>query len=292
VWSGFSFLPMVFTIGVCTHGMMGGKGEWARMSNRIAFVTSGAKGLGHAITQTLMEAGWDVFFTYMSSSQEAERLKQFGLALGRRAVPYHADLLDKDGVLAAVEACKSTLGHADALIHNFGPFVFERFPLTDYTDEMWSRMMDGNLNSFFWIYRALVPDMRLHRFGRIVSIGYDGAGEAAGWRYRAAYGAAKTALASLTRSIAREERENGITANMVCPGDIRGKYKMEMIRDLANAQDVVEREPVGEDVARVIEFFCKEQSQQLNGTILEVTGGNDIRFKDTWNRSCEDGARR
>lgn len=287
-----SSLHMVLATIDCAHGMMWGKGESVRMSNRIAFVTSGAKGLGHAIIQSLMEAGWDVFFTYKSSSQEAEKLKQQGLKLGRRAVSYQTDLLNKDGVLAAVEACKSTLGHADALIHNFGPFVFERVPLTDYTDEMWSRMMDGNLSNFFWMYRALVPDMRLHRFGRIVSIGYDGAGEAAGWRYRAAYGAAKSALASLTRSIAREERENGITANMVCPGDIRGKYKMEMIRDLANPNDVVEREPVGEDVARVIEFFCQEQSQQLNGTILEVTGGNDIRFKDTWNRSCEDGARR
>lgn len=260
------------------------------MSNRIAFVTSGAKGLGHATVRTLLEAGWDVFFTYKNSVDEAKRLQRVGRGLGRRVGCQQTDLLDKQSILGAVATCQTTLGHADALIHNFGPFVFERHALTEYTDDMWLRMLNGNLSNFFWLYRALAPDMRAHQFGRVITIGYDGAGEAAGWRFRAAYGAAKSALASLTRSIAREERENGITANMVCPGDIRGKQKMEMIRDVENALSAREREPVGEDVARVIEFLCKDQSQQLNGTVLEVTGGNDIRFKDTWNRSCEDGA--
>lgn len=253
------------------------------MSNRIALITSGAKGLGHATVRSLLEAGWDVFFTYRSSQSEARELQEFGTSLGRRVMCRPVDLLDKPSVLGAVESCLAGLGQVDALIHNFGPFVFERVALTDYTDTMWQRMIDGNLNNFFWLYRALVPQMRTRGFGRIVTIGYDGAGEAAGWRYRAAYGAAKSALASLTRSIAREEREFGITANMVCPGDIRGRHKMEMIRDVT-PEATSDREPVGEDVARVIEFLCQASSQQLNGTVMEVTGGNDIRFKDTWNR--------
>lgn len=260
------------------------------MANRIAFVTSGAKGLGNATVRALLEHGWDVFFTYRSSRDEANILQTNAQASGRRVAFCQADLLDKTSVLQAVEDCLSSFGQPAALIHNFGPFVFERLPLADYTDELWDRMLTGNLTNFFWLYRALIPGMREAGFGRIVTIGYDGAGEAAGWRYRAAYAAAKSALTALTRSIAREERVHGVTGNMVCPGDIRGPHKMQKILDVEDAESRI-RPPVGEDVARVIAFLCQPESQQLNGTVTEVTGGNDIRFKDTLNRSCDDGTR-
>ena len=246
------------------------------MPQRVAFVTGAAKGLGHATVRALLEAGWDVFFTYQHSQEEASHLVEEAFRLDRRAVAFQANLLDKSDVLAAVEACYAEFSRIDALIHNFGPFVFDRVLLADYSDELWDRMMDGNLRNFFWMYRAVVGGMRRQAFGRIVTIGYDGSAEAVGWRFRSAYAAAKAGLASLTRTVAREERQNGITANMVCPGDIRGKHKVEMIREVAQVDDPLGRPPVGEDVARMIVFLCQEASAQVNGTVTEVTGGYDI----------------
>jgi 3-oxoacyl-[acyl-carrier protein] reductase len=246
------------------------------LAERFAFVTSGARGLGNAVVRTLLEHGWHVALTYHSSEEAAKQLIAEGEKLGKTVLAYSVDLMKQADVETAVQSCLAMFPRIDALIHNFGPFVFERVALADYTDDMWRRMMDGNLTNFFWIYRQLIGSMRANGFGRIVTIGYDGAAEAAGWRYRAPYGAAKVALAALTRSIAREERQNGITANMVCPGDIRGIHKMQMIRELDAPEDWLGRPPVGEDVARMIRFLCADDSGQLNGTVTEVTGGYDI----------------
>jgi len=245
------------------------------MSQRVALITSAAKGLGHATVRALMEAGWDVFFTYGNSQEEADSLLAQANKLGRKVVAQRVDLLDKSAVEDAVDRCFATFSQIDALIHNFGPFVFERVSLADYSDEMWRRMLDGNLQNFFWMYRKVVHGMRRQGFGRIVTIGYDGAGDAVGWRFRAAYAAAKAGLAAVTKSIAAEERQHGITANMVCPGDIRGENKMRMIREVEVPGNPLGRPPVGEDIARVIVFLCEKNSQQINGTVTEVTGGYD-----------------
>lgn len=246
------------------------------MAERVAFVTSAAKGLGHVTVKSLIESGWDVCFTYRSSEEEAQEILSFAKERGRRAHLIQADLLQKSDVDRAAEECLLTFGRVDALVHNFGPFVFERIPLADYTEDMWSRMFDGNIHNFFWLYSKFVKGMRQRGFGRIVTIGYDGADHAEGWRFRSAYAAAKAGLTSLTRTIAREERQNGITANMVCPGDIRGNHKVQKIRDVEHQGEGSMRPPVGEDVARVIVFLCHSDSQKLSGTITEVTGGYDI----------------
>ncbi|WAH38479.1 SDR family NAD(P)-dependent oxidoreductase [Alicyclobacillus dauci] len=262
------------------------------MTPRVAFVTSAGKGLGHAMVLTLASAGFDVAFTYGQSEQEAEELASEVHGKGQQALPIHCDLFDRASVADAVDAAKSKFSTIDALVHNFGPFVFERKPLADYDEDMWQRMMHGNLTNFFWLYRAVIHDMRSRRFGRLVTVGYDGAGEARGWRYRAAYAAAKAGLAALTRSIAREERTYGITANMVCPGDIRGLDKMRMFDDVAGELTAEGLRPVvGEDVARAVAWFCHENSQEVNGTVLEVTGAREIVARDTLGPQRTDGAR-
>ena len=250
------------------------------MGSRTAFVTSGANGLGLATVRALVDAGWNVFFTYRTSERSARALTEYALEHGQRAACIEADLLDQTQVRRAAATCLEQMQGVDGLIHNFGPFVFERRSLAEYSDELWKRMLDGNLNTFFHLYKAFVPGMRERGFGRVITLGFDGAGEAAGWRYRSAYAAAKSALASLTRSVAREERQNGITANMVCPGDIRGPLKERRIGEVYRPEDHLGRPPVGEDVARMITFLCDEHSQQVNGTVVEVTGGYDVRAYD------------
>lgn len=252
------------------------------MAKRHAFVTSAGKGLGHAMVLSLASAGWDVSFTYGTSESEARELEKSVRDLGRMSLAIQCDLFDRDEVRSAIGQAHSKMDTITGFIHNFGPFVFERKPLAEYDEDMWQRMMHGNLTNFFWIYRAIIAGMRQENFGRLVTVGYDGAGEARGWRYRAAYAAAKSGLAALTRSIAREERTFGITANMVCPGDIRGQDKMRMFDDVAGEETAEGLRPVvGEDVARAVKWLCHSDSQEVNGTVLEITGAREIVAKDT-----------
>jgi 3-oxoacyl-[acyl-carrier protein] reductase len=246
------------------------------MSDRTVFITSGATGLGYAIVEAMLDDGWNVFFTYRTSEDSALSLIEKAKSMGRRAACCQADLLNRTETLRAVDQCLQEMQRVDAFVHNFGPFVFERIAVADYPEELWTNMIQGNLANFLWIYQRLAPHMRYRRFGRIVTMGFDGAGEAVGWRFRGPYAAAKTALASLTRTIAREEREFGITANMVCPGDIRGEQKSARIQDVLATSDLADRPAVGEDVARVVAFLCHPFSGQLNGTVVEVNGGYDI----------------
>lgn len=249
--------------------------------SRVALVTSAGKGLGHAMVMALAQNGWDVCFTYGKSQTSAQALERDVIALGRRALSLQCDLFDQAAVLETVAIAKGTFAHVDALVHSFGPFVFERTALADYDDDMWRRVLDGNLTSFFWLYRELVQEMRTRRFGRFVTLGYEGVGSARGWRYRSAYAAAKAGLVSLTRTVAREERDYGITANMVCPGDIRGQNKMRAFADVRG--EVTEsglRPPVGEDVGRTVAWLCHPDSQEINGTVMEVTGAREVVAED------------
>jgi 3-oxoacyl-[acyl-carrier protein] reductase len=259
--------------------MIGAQGGWV-MAHRVAFVTSGAKGLGHAMVRSLLEAGFDVCFTYGKSKKEANELVHEAHVIGRQATALCVNLLKRSEVERAVSNCISEFSRIDVLVHNFGPFVFDRVALSEYTDGMWAEMFDGNLNNFFWLFQAVIDGMRDRGFGRIVTVGFDGAGAADGWRLRAAYAAAKAGLASLTRSIAKEERQNGITANMVCPGDIQGERKMQRIRDIIHNEGNAQRAAVGEDVARVVAMLCEDQSQLINGTVTEVTGGYELHTHD------------
>ena len=110
--------------------------------------------------------------------------------------------------------------------------------------------------------------------------GFRPSGNSPGWIYRSAFAAAKTGLASLTRTIAFEA-ENGITANMVCPGDIVDEWKDKSIGDAQSVLSSMSQTPVGrpgtgEDIARVISFLIDENSSFITGSIIPVTGGMDV----------------
>lgn len=249
-------------------------------NNRTALITGSAKGLGFRIAHELAAQGIRIAINYRSSVAEAQAL--------RREIEsrYHIDVLLLQGDVSSptdaarlVDTVVSAWKRIDILIHNAGPYIKERKKLAEYTDEEWNTMIHGNLSSAFYLCRAAIPPMRDRRFGRIVTIGFEKAPSAPGWMYRSAFAAAKAGLVSLTRTIALEEAENGITANMVCPGDVVGDDKQRTIeeaRSISDPDTPVGRPGTGEDISRAIAFFCNEQSDFITGAVLEVTGGKDV----------------
>src|SRR5699024_5674402 len=134
-------------------------------------------------------------------------------------------------------------------------------------------MIDGNLTAVFQFAKLVIPIMREQHFGRIINYGFQDAENAPGWMYRSAYSAAKVGLVSLTRSIAKEEAEHGITANMVLPGDITGDMKEANIKEAKtlNDPDTPGGRPCsGEDLARLIGFLCQDDSDMITGSVVSA----------------------
>ncbi len=151
--------------------------------------------------------------------------------------------------------------------------------MADYEIKEWDYLINGNLNAVFYLSNLLIPYMRKQKWGRIITVGFDRVESAPGWIYRSAFAAAKSGLASLTKTIALEEAEHGITANMVCPGDIIGEWKeREIMESLKEKDDSVPvgRPGTGEDVSRVISFLADENSSFITGSVIPVTGGKDV----------------
>lgn len=250
------------------------------MNSKTALITGGATGIGKKIAEELAQRGMNLVVNYRSSENEAINLARGLIAeYGIKIELIQADVASQHDCIKICEHIKQKNICIDILIHNAGPYIHERKRLTDYTFDEWNYLINGNLNAVFYLTKELLPNMRKQRWGRVITIGFDRVETAPGWVYRSAFAAAKTGLASLTRSISLEEADNGITANMVCPGDITGHWKETNISEASLqviSQVPVGRPGTGEDISRVVAFLIDDQSSFITGGIIPVTGGMDV----------------
>ncbi|HEX7066493.1 MAG TPA: SDR family oxidoreductase [Bacillales bacterium] len=246
---------------------------------RHALVTAGTKGLGKKVTETLLKKGYSVTANFRSDEKAAKALRETLSSYSDRLETLQGDVTNKQDCHRLIDETVKAFGKIDLLIHNAGPYIFERKKMADYTDEEWDAMINGNLNAAFHLTKRAIPVMRRGQFGRIITYGFQSAGSAPGWMYRSGHAAAKVGLVSLTKTIALEEAENGITANMVCPGNIIGEMKESTIAESRGEKDdhtPIGRSGTGEDIARTISFLCENDSDMITGTVVEVTGGIDV----------------
>jgi 3-oxoacyl-[acyl-carrier protein] reductase len=171
-------------------------------------------------------------------------------------------------LVAAVEAARGPL---DVVVHAVGPIVvrpFAKSPAADYR-----AMIDGNLGSAVALAAAALPGMRARRFGRLVFFGMNGSHVTQPARSMALYGAAKAGVVTFARTLALEEAANGITVNVIEPGDIRDKTARR-----AQARTIAAANPTGhagswEDIADAVRFVVRDDADFLNGMVLGVNGG-------------------
>jgi len=243
---------------------------------RHAIITAGSKGLGKQVTEHFLKHGSSVTVNYFSDTERVEVLKKEWKEYQDRLHFVQGDVTKKEDIVNIVEQAKERFGRIDYLINNAGPYVFEKKKLINYSDDEWYEMIDGNLTSVFHFVKLVIPLMREQQFGRIINYGFQDAENAPGWMHRSAYSAAKVGLVSLTRSIAKEEAENRITANMVLPGDINGKMKeadIQTAKALKDPGTPVGRPGTGEDLARLIGFLCQDDSDMITGSVVSAAGG-------------------
>jgi len=249
-----------------------------KLAGKTALVTGSAKGLGRRTAIELAELGCNVAINYVASRTEAEQAVREIRAMGREAVAIRADIAVAREAKRLVEETEAALGGVDILVNNAGPFIRERRLFADYAEEEIHYLMNGNLVGTMLLDHRVLPGMRERQWGRIIHFGFGHAAEARSWPQRAVYAAAKVGLVSFTKTLAVEEAANGITVNMICPGDIRGDYKEKGISDVNGVMDEEAprgRPGTGEDVARVIGFLCLPESDFVTGNAIEVSGGLD-----------------
>lgn len=246
---------------------------------RHALITAGSKGLGRKVTESLIEKGYSVTITYRNSREQAENLVEQYKGQKENIQLIQLDVTNSENIKRVVEKVLERFGRIDFLINNAGPYIFQRKKLADYMEDEWKEMISGNLDASFYLLKYVIPVMRKQRFGRIINYGFQGASSASGWIYRSAFAAAKVGLVSLTKTIAFEEAEYGITSNMVCPGNILGEMKestIEESRKVFDEHTPIGRSGTGEDIARAIMYLCDESSDMVTGAVLDITGGLDV----------------
>jgi NAD(P)-dependent dehydrogenase (short-subunit alcohol dehydrogenase family) len=241
---------------------------------RTALVTGSTRGIGKAIALRLLRDGYKVALNYARDRQAAARAIEEAKSVSPHSVVLQADVSQPLECERLIEDALRNLEHLDVLVNNVGPFL-ER-PLSETTDAEWRQMIDGNLGSAFFCARAALPSMRQRRSGAIVNVSALSAEVSPGMTHEApAYFVAKSALAMLTRSMARLEGPHNVRVNAVSPGFIETEGYADW--DAAEKERWRSRIPLGrfgrpEEVAEAVAFLASDRAAYISGTILHVHG--------------------
>lgn len=210
------------------------------------------------------------------NEQAAQRVAEDLRCAGVAALGVVADVADRSTVDAAFAKVRSELGPPTILVTSAGRFGFAAF--ADITPEAWARIVDVNLTGTFHCCQAALPDMVAAGWGRIVMISSSSAQR--GSPFAAHYAASKGALITLTKSLAREYAERGITVNNIPPSGIETPMQHQAQADghLPPNEQIAGNIPVGylgtgADVAAAVGFLCSEQARFITGQVLGVNGG-------------------
>jgi len=224
------------------------------MSDRIVLITGAKGGLGAFVTQRFLESGATVVGTERSISQ-----KDFA---GGNFVAVPADLNEATAVSGVISSAVERYGRLDVLVHLLGGFAGGK-SVAETDDTTWQQMQDLNLTSAFYLLRAAIPHLRKSGSGRIVAIGSLAAVEPhAGL---GAYVTFKSALLSLVRTVALENKDAGLTANVVLPGTMDTPAN----RKAMPGADFSKWVKPG-DVADLILWLADERAKNITGTAIPI----------------------
>jgi NAD(P)-dependent dehydrogenase (short-subunit alcohol dehydrogenase family) len=245
------------------------------LTGKIALVTGAAGNIGRAIARGLADAGARVAVVYGGDAGGAAQTARLITEAGGTARPFRIDLADLDSIAAGHEAVTGAFGPVDILVNNAA--IRPRRLLSDVTPELWDTVFAVNVRGPFFLTQRIVPGMMERRWGRVINLGglhgYKGSAQ------RTQVHASKSAVVGMTRGIAFETAQYGVTANVVVPGRIatrRGAVEMYGAQeDEARAAATVLMKRMGrpEDVADMCVFLASDRASYITGQELFVTGG-------------------
>jgi 3-oxoacyl-[acyl-carrier protein] reductase len=241
------------------------------MSERVAIITGGAKGIGRAVALDLAARGWSVAFCYRTSAQAAEATAAELRAKGARVLFGSHDVSQPAACEAFVSQVLSEWGRVDALVNGAGPYL--RAPLLETTIESWQEMFENNLDPVFYMSRLVAPPMKERKWGRIVNFSMANADQMVGQPQLTAHYIAKVGVLVLTRTLARILGPHNITVNAISPGFIAsGSAPDEELQKMVKA---IPAGYVGDvsDAVSAVRYLLSEEARYVNGANLHLSGG-------------------
>ena len=241
------------------------------LAGRVAVVTGGAQGIGHAVAERMLKSGasvalWDI---------NAQRLAQARDALGAfgKVVVQAVELTDEASVDAATQATLKQLGRIDILVNSAG-ITGGNGATWELAPEVWRRVIEVNLVGCYLTCRSVVPHMIEAGYGRIVNIASVAGKE--GNPNASHYSASKAGLIGLTKSLGKELARTGVLVNAVTPAaantPILASMKPEHIDYMLSKIPMARLLEVGE-AASLICWLCTEDCAFSTGAVFDVSGG-------------------
>jgi 3-oxoacyl-[acyl-carrier protein] reductase len=238
-----------------------------RIDGKVALVTGGGTGIGRAIALELARSGASVVVNYHTSQQAAEEVV--------KAIAVRADVTKKVEVQNLVKTAVEHFGRIDILINNAGDLI-QRCPIVEMAEELWDAIMNLNVKGVFLVTQAVLPVMFQQGSGNIVNItsiaARNGGGGAA-----IAYAAAKGAVSTFTRGLAKEVVTQGIRVNAVAPGFILTKFH-ERNSTPEQIKQATAATPLGrcgrpEEIVGAVLYLVSDYASFVTGETIDVNGG-------------------
>jgi len=244
-----------------------------KLDGRVAVITGASRGLGKAMALALAEEGARLALV-SRDEQQLQVTAAAARALGAEAMVYAADIVSEERVAQLEKEISAHFGAVHILINNAGVNV--RKPITEFTLEEWTRVLNTNLTSVFLMCRAMVPHMRGHGYGRIINLGSTMSHVSIA--HRTAYSSSKAGVLGFTRALALELAPDGITVVAISPGPFATEMNAPMLNNPELNAQFVSKIPVGrwgkvEEIGKLAVYLCSEGAGFITGTDILIDGG-------------------
>jgi 3-oxoacyl-[acyl-carrier protein] reductase len=239
---------------------------------RVAVVTGGGRGIGRAVALRLANEGASVAISYRSNDGAAENAAEEVRATGVRCEIFKGDVASPDDVRALFEGVNDAFGCIDILVNNAG--LTRDNLMMRMKEQEFDAVIATNLKGTYLCTRAALRPMIRARWGRIVNV--SSVVGLVGNAGQANYAASKAGIIGLTKSVAREVAQRGITANVVAPGYVETELTgslPEQVKDRIREQVPAGRFGEAEEVAEVVAFLAGEGAGYVTGQTVAVDGG-------------------
>lgn len=254
------------------------------LKGKTAIVTGSTSGIGLGIAQAFAKIGVNLVINGFGDEKEIARQIET-LSKHNVDVIYHgADMRQPDTIEDLVQQAQSHFGSIDILVNNAG--IQHVAPVEEFPKKKWDDVIATDLSAAFHTTRCVLPLMRKNQWGRVINIASAHALVAS--PYKSAYVAAKHGLLGLTKVVALEVAQQGITCNSICPGYVHTPLVDNQIADTAKARGISEETVVRdvllaaqwtkqfvsiEQVAQIALFLCSDAAANITGAALSVDGG-------------------